>query len=261
MRQRIILPDEAGILPSPAKPAPVSPQNRELYDDMLGKLDLFSNAKLTAAVPLTHELVARAYTLACSFSDSRKFPSYLYTHTVFKAPSPAALDVHLNEVLDDSRCPRYGLVALIDPRGIGFRGFANKDVLPDVKRDMGRTSYSPASLDTFKRTYMEAGDVSIFLNEAVGMEKTGLVGVLEAAVFTEGRDAAGSLMSFLKMLGIGKGSAGAGGMAGPVTGLGRLEASVGLVFRAPPQVQDLSFPEKHGRFRECLRERKNIPSF
>ncbi|MFH1787759.1 MAG: hypothetical protein ABH834_00055 [Candidatus Altiarchaeota archaeon] len=256
MKQRLILTHDAGILPPQAKPVPISPQNKALYDDMLGKLDLFSNAKMTAAIPLTQELIARAYQAACSFSDSRNFTSYLCSHTVFKAPSQAPLDVHLNELLDDSRRPRYGLVALINPAGIGSRGFANKEVLPDVKREIGRTGYSPVSLDTFKRTYMEAGDVSIFLNESVGMEKSQLVGVLEAAVFTEGREAAANLMSFLGMLGVGSESVGAGGMAGPVTGMGRLEASVGLVFRAPPQVKDLSFPQNFGKFRECLRQVK-----
>lgn len=216
----------------------VAPENRQLYSDMLKKLDFFSSAYATAAIPLTYEV-----NNSLIFSTGLlPLTSYKYSHTVFgRRDTPT--EIHFNEVLGENLEPMYALVSMIDLNGIRFRGFANGDTISRVKRDVVGSGYSIQDFETFNRTYMRFGGIHLLLNETLAMYRPGLLGFMEAAVFESDPDTLGRFRQFVSILGH-KSAMSLGGIVGPLTGAGRL-AAVRLVHKTSPQIVDLSIPESY----------------
>ncbi|MFH1126068.1 MAG: hypothetical protein V1703_02995 [Candidatus Altiarchaeota archaeon] len=257
----------------------VATENEKPYDDMERKFGLFSRAHATAEMPLNNEL-SRLVLFGLGLQPRS---TYRYRHQVLKN-NKTPMEVHFNEMLGGGEDVKYAMVSLIEPRGIGFRGFANPSVLNRLRDEIPKLEipkigiprvgppklgYTSQSIYTFERTHFELGEIKIIMDHADVMLSyiPGQIGWLNTAVFEQAPEAMGQTMdtfnafvAFLKSKSpvafLGRESpVSMGGVAGPLTGMGEL-AKVRLIHKAPPLIVDLSIPDNYRDMMEYIRQGK-----
>ncbi|MCX6695324.1 MAG: hypothetical protein NTU61_03425 [Candidatus Altiarchaeota archaeon] len=230
-------PSGAIEVPTP-KILEISPENRKLYDDMTSKLDTFSGAHATAAIPLTPG-VSNSLLFNLGLLPTA---AYKYGHSVFTRKDSSS-EIHINEMLDENGNAKYSLVTYLDVEGIRNRAFANPDALKRFKQDIMNAGYSITEFDEFERNYMRFGNIHIMVNQKVIPDNPHLLGFMEAAVFDFDNATMERFNRLVSALGH-RSAVEVGGMAGPLTGRGKLSA-IRLVHKVPPHPADLSIPLKY----------------
>jgi hypothetical protein len=254
-------------MPAPKQVVHVAPENRELYKDMLEKLDCFSNACAYAVIPFRGDV--KDWLLTTGITP---LASYKCTN-VFMSEKGSDREVDIKQVLNEGNLEsKYGLVTVSDAGEVEFRGFANRDILQKVEHDIHTVGYAPYQMDTNVLTYMRFRghkrfrDIDLLLNESAIRPLGSVDGLIEAAILMPTPDAIHHLTEFVTALPCYNVSSDRSRKTGSRRVTAELAGTRPMFFPSQvkilmppeeqPRIQDLSIPESYGQMLKILQSGK-----